>query len=820
MIGQNIRKRTARDHRGAHSGATSLACALLLLAAASAGLAQDATIGTLMAANDASALTAAEGSLFVGTSAGGVVVFDRETLAERDRWVSGPGLTGNQVSDLCWTGRFLWVATLDNGLTRVADPGSDSPGFRQYLANLGSREVSCVTGAILEQSEVVYYAMVGGGVGKISDGIPGLLYTAEQNGLLSNDINALQMLGSDLFIATDVGVSRLRGELATTQNDGLPNLIVNDFCLDGDGNLICGTNNAVYQWDPDAESWFTRGGIGSWVKKVAWQEGGPIWALGLNSSGNGVLAYDTDGPFQTIAAPYLKTTQLYADADVFVGGRALADGMAGGSGHAFVSRHLDAGGFATGVSDLCLVRNPEGMTFQAEGTVWVGSWLADAISSWDEQRGWRHIYEVADADNDYNGLINQGANVLCMAEDAAGHVWAGQFGSGVLRIDPADMSTDQLTTSNSGLDGALVLNLIAHPDGPLMFLHDMDGGMVDVLLDTDDWEAAGSWMSLPEAANTIGTDGKVWEALVERRDIVWFAVEGRGLLRWDINGDYAGENDELTWSDTGDDSWSDPITAFVDTNGTEVSDPSQVRGLALAADGTIWAAGSDLVRFSWDDFNNVATALEFWDTKTASYETGLVGGDLVDVVVDVNDDVWITGKTGLNRLRWRDGTPEFDVYLDLTNYLLYPNNRLFYSTGVISELPGQEYRAMKIDASGTRLVVAADQGSALITVEEGYDTVEVTSLGGLYVYPNPFKPGETSDRLGIGGLTDAADGEEAEVEIYNLEGQLVYRDRSVEPGTGFWSGRNRPGEDVTTGLYVVRITWRGETVTRTLAVVR
>lgn len=826
MIRQIIQKRLTRVRLTRSRGGAALACALLCLAPGAPAGAQEVSFENLMAATHPSAMAGVADALFVGTSAEGVLVFDRETLNERGRWVSGPDLSGNQISELCWTGRFLWVSSLDNGLTRVQDPASDSPGFRQYRANVGSPETSCVTGAVIEGIEVVYYGMVGGGVGKISDSIPGALFTADQNGLVSDDINDLQLLGTDLFIATDLGVSRLRGELATTQNEGLNSLVVNDFCLDGDGNLIAGADNAVYRWDPDSESWTLLGGIGTNVQQVAWQDGGPVWAVGYidqegyTGDGDGRIGYDTAGPFHVESGPYPKTSVLFADREVFVAGRYRADGMASPSGRVFVSRYVADGEYETGFSDRCLVHNPEGVAIQRDGTLWVGSWLADAISARDEDRGWRHIYEVADADNGFNGLINQGGNVLCMTEDAYGHVWAGQFASGVLRIDPQDMSTERILLSNSPLDGAMILNLVAHPDNPVFFLHDLDGGMVDVLLDPPNWETAGAWMSLPKTLAAIGTEGKVWEALIERSDVVWFAVEGRGLVRWDINGDYAGPDDELTWTDWSDDSWSDPVTVFVDTLGHEVSDPSAVRGLALAADGSIWAAGADLVRFTFNDFTGVATAREYWTTKTASYENGLVNSDLVDVAVDVNDDVWILSKTGLNRLRWRDGEANFDVYLDQTNYWLYPNNQLFYLSGVFSALPGQEYRRMEIDSGGTRLLVAGDQGTSLITVEEGYETARNDSGNEIFLYPNPFRPGENADRLSVGGFgDDVADGETALIEILNLEGQVVYRDRAVEPDTEFWSGRGRPGDRVTTGLYLVRIQWRGQNITRTLAIV-
>ena len=90
------------------------------------------------------------------------------------------------------------------------------------------------------------------------------------------------------------------------------------------------------------------------------------------------------------------------------------------------------------------------------------------------------------------------------------------------------------------------------------------------------------------------------------------------------------------------------------------------------------------------------------------------------------------------------------------------------------------------------------------------------TLESAYVYPNPFT-GDGGAGLAIGGLPA---GGTASVEIYNLDGQLVYLDKEVTPETGFWTGTNRVGEEVSTGMYVVRVTSGGVSRTMTLAVVR
>jgi flagellar hook assembly protein FlgD len=95
-------------------------------------------------------------------------------------------------------------------------------------------------------------------------------------------------------------------------------------------------------------------------------------------------------------------------------------------------------------------------------------------------------------------------------------------------------------------------------------------------------------------------------------------------------------------------------------------------------------------------------------------------------------------------------------------------------------------------------------------------------LAGAYCYPNPWLPEVTgSSSLKVGGLP-AGMNEVAPVlvEIYDLQGELVYRYKPVEPETAFWNGTNRSGNLVRSGMYVVRINWNGQDTVLTLSVVR
>ena len=82
-------------------------------------------------------------------------------------------------------------------------------------------------------------------------------------------------------------------------------------------------------------------------------------------------------------------------------------------------------------------------------------------------------------------------------------------------------------------------------------------------------------------------------------------------------------------------------------------------------------------------------------------------------------------------------------------------------------------------------------------------------------------PGNGDHAFFTAGSQDViGEDQSAAVEIYNMEGQPVYSNHDVTPDTEFWTGDNRLGDAVTTGLYLVRITWQGNSTVETLAVVR
>jgi len=771
----------------------------------------------VLPAMNTTALLEYDGKVLRGLAGGGLIISDSDISAPAEYWTSGRDLSGNYISDIAWTGQNIWIATLGGGLTRVTDLTSD-PVFRQYTSNLGSLEVTAVTGTVVGGTERVFYGMDGGGLGQINGGLSGNIYTAGEDGLISNDVTCLALFQDDLFIGTLQGVSLFANNVFTDQNTGLTSLEINDLILDPDGNLLAATKNGVFKWDPVAESWSLLGSIGAWVMDLA-SSADLVFALGLTATGDGIVRQYDGAAWSPVALPYPKCTAIAAGADFWIGGPAQRITAGGTLTFNYLGRRVAGDDFETTVRTATQVGNGVGVAFDTGGGAWMGDVDGRQISSYDAQdNSFFFIFERPYAENDTLNLFPGLGPVLSMAGSPDGTMFAGQYaGGGVLKYDPVSGTTDLMDPLNSGLEGRAIINLVVHPDGPLIVMHDwVDAQKVEVLVDPDAWQDDANWV-LPPVDRGLGSGPSVWDALVETRDVIWFAVEDGGLVRWDINGPNAGPDDPLTWFDQSDDVWYNPVTTFPGS----ALDPGKTLGLALGRDGSIWAGGNGLVQFTYQLTGGTSLAVTVVQDiieKSPATPEGLVNGNVKDLAVDINGDLWVATATGINRVSPRQEDPVITAWMDLANYLGNPDYQLVYSPNVIAPLPGRSYARMAASFDGRRILLSADQGTTLITVGSGTggNGTEGDALESVYCYPNPWNPTQDEGGLRIGGLpTDTA-----AVGVYNLEGQLVYSDNSVAPDTRFWEGVNVQDDVVSTGLYVLTITAGGATTSRTLAIVR
>jgi len=773
----------------------------------------------ILHAGNTTALLEREGKVLRGPDGGGIIVFDRGENRETGRWTAGDDLSGNSISDMVWTGQSIWIATAGSGMTRVTNLNS-KPEFRQYLNNLGDLDISAVTGAIIGDGERVFYGMSNKGVGQINSGLSGNIYTAEEDGLISNDVTALQMFGVDLFVGTSVGISRFANNAFTDQNNGLTNLVINDLILDSNGNLLAASNAGIHQWDNTTETWSLLGDIGTKVVGLASMEG-KVFALGRTPSGGGVLSQYDGTSWSPIALPYPQCTAIDAGEELWISGPAQTVTPGGKLTFNYIGRQVDDGTFDTQVAVSTQVSNCVGAAIGADGSVWMGDAFGFQVTRFDPRdNSFLYIFERPHAANDTLNLFPGLGPVLSILGTPDGTVYASQFAAGgVFKFNPATGTNELMDPDNSGLQGLRIINLVAHPDGPVFVLHDAgDAQRVEILVEPENWAGTASWV-LPPMDQGLGSGLEVGDALVERRDIIWFAVKDVGLLRWDVNGPNAGPNDPLTWFDPSDDVWYDPVTSFP---GSELK-ADDAEALALGKDGSIWAGGNGLVQFTYELSTGTSVSvtviqeLEEKSKDTPNVE-GLVSGSVKDIATDNNGDVWVAATNGLNRVSPRGEEAHVTAWFDVGNYLSNDDYGVLYSPNVIAPLPGQTYARIVPSLDNKQMVLSSDRGTTLITVGSGPSSGGSADdpLRNVYCYPNPWSPGQPARLLKLAGLPSGT----VRVEIYNVEGQVVLRDKTVAEGIGFWEGENKVGNPVASGMYILKITSGGRTTTRVVALER
>ena len=792
---------------------------------------QTPTFRPMMTGSRVTAVEAVDGRIYAGLNKGGVVEWDPQTQSTLRNLTRADGLGGHFVHDIAWSGQKLWIATAEGGLTAITDPGGPAESMKRYNSALSSMDINAVSAQMVGNTERVYYGTNGDGIGEIASGLPGAFYTT-LDGLIDDTVIDLALTDGQLIIATPSGLSRFADNSFINETYAEAGIgAVNALEVTADGRVWAATDDGVARWDPSNGVWeHVAGGTNTYLDLAV--AGDVVFGL---SSFNTVVRIDGE----TITSPALPAAPdglrsrsyvlVVAGEDIWAGGD-LADSDPLYSGslarqcalvrledpsgeiHTFDTCRMGAGGGFDGVA------------IDASGRAWLGDREGDGLAAFDGDH-WYNVGQRATAANDSLGLFDVTGGLLAMAADGD-DIWFNQFSTGVIRFRPAATTGgveqwDLMKTEDSPLQGDMHLCIAVHPDGPVFFGTNADdwGGTdnsvlgADILLDGDHWRRDDAWMHVDAA--TLG--GNLVTAIAfERRDVVWFAVSSVGLVRWDVNGRNNGPDAPLTWTDPSDDWWSPPLSGVV---GSDL-ELKATTAIIAGDDGTIWAGGEGVTHFSYepslDLFDGVesATLLGDWDEKEYALVEGLLSKSVEDLVWDRNGDIWALTARGLNRMRLDGVDVTIDGYTDLSTYFFLDSS--LYSASIIQPLPGGTYRHLAASADGAMLVLSSDLGGCAVDVPSG-GANGGEDLDAVYLYPNPFPGDDGATSLSLGDL-DLSDDAPATVEIFNMQGQLVYRVQRLEQAVSFWDGRNRQGRRVASGLYVVKVDQAGRTQVQTLAV--
>ena len=179
------------------------------------------------------------------------------------------------------------------------------------------------------------------------------------------------------------------------------------------------------------------------------------------------------------------------------------------------------------------------------------------------------------------------------------------------------------------------------------------------------------------------------------------------------------------------------------------------------------------------------------------------------IVVRDENGVNLTGHTIPNALYLTiDGLTRYDLTKDFRY-----DTQSYQSGSVEFTLPGLDPGAHSITVSAADNFAQGVLGKKnRSTASIDFEVIEDTgfSLGRVYNFPNPFRPGGPGTSFVVTGLTEAA---RVQVKVYTVSGALVRRlEASGGPGQVqiAWDGRDERGDRVANGAYLYQVSAEGQ----------
>lgn len=243
---------------------------------------------------------------------------------------------------------------------------------------------------------------------------------------------------------------------------------------------------------------------------------------------------------------------------------------------------------------------------------------------------------------------------------------------------------------------------------------------------------------------------------------------------------------------------------------------------------TKWFTCSDPSRLGLFYLNENKTYTDASDDRSDYLTTadGLNTNDIRDVVADRRGDVWVATSLGVNIISNTSSIPSSgSAGLRISSVFVLRQQ----SINAIAVDPlnqkwiGTNEGLLLVNSDGSRLIttftaqnsallsniirsIAIDENKGIVYVgtDEGLTSFEtpyikpLESFDELFVYPNPYKIKSGSNLLTIDGLI-----RDTEIKILAIDGTLVSQFFSPGGRTAYWDGKDKNGELVNTGVYII-----------------
>lgn len=279
--------------------------------------------------------------------------------------------------------------------------------------------------------------------------------------------------------------------------------------------------------------------------------------------------------------------------------------------------------------------------------------------------------------------------------------------------------------------------------------------------------AQGNWFSFPYAG-AIGT-GRIISVTTSSGGNIWLALardNGLFVLNPGVSIESANDDIYLKFRPR-------------DVNGNTLS--NEVTALTFDRDGYLWLGTNQGVLVSYNPHRVLQGETRFQKIKIPDVVPGLA------VYLLETEEITCIDIDGGNR-KWF-GTAKSGVFL----FSADGTKELHHFNTANSPLPSNTILSVKTHPVTGEVFIATDKGLVSFRSDANEPS---DSFGKVYAFPNPVRPNYTGV-ITITGLMD-----NSVVKITDVAGNLVYETRS-NGGMATWSGRNRNGSRVSTGVYLV-----------------
>lgn len=746
------------------------------------------------------------GRLYLGTS-GGLVIFNASDGSVQ-QFTNTIGLPSNFLTALVFDNNGdIWVGTEDAGVARLH---SRAGGFEVSPLNAafhGLADDRINTLAVWGDS-VVYGTAAGAGL--IVEGFAGPRFL-KKDGLPSDNVNDVLPDIDRVWMATDSGVVFLdRLGFINNVSNGLPSVVAHALALT-DSTVWVGTDNGAAYLRTSDETWVPDGIVNRPAFSLYF-DGSTLWAGSRDrlfwNDGTGWQAklffeiyvkYTLNGSISEVRA-----LQPMPDGTVYLG---VGDARSERRGPNLLL--FDGSSVAdipfNGPPMNSLVR----LSFDVDGSLWAAS-RNFGVGRMLPGGQWLNFNSASGDTNLSSRFVN-----LTLLADSKGTKWfetlqftpETQIALDELvdggDLDPTNDVWKHHRLDSGGGDGLGSLrNQMAKEDpaGNRWFLSDEDrqfttgdGRYEGInILDGDKQE----WKRVNQFTTQASRSGKMEGANVGdvafRPDgVVYVALRKSGVQEWSTGG-----YDKPTLFDLTDDDW---VTLGTVADDFEAGD---INALAVRGDGVLWV-GTTQGLFKWHGMPPRWGHIE----ANRGFGVGLLSNDVRALVLDREENLWVGTDLGLNRIAHDDDN---DIASFTTPAIWQQQLSLFFPPSAVSPIADGFIDALALHPTRDQLYIGTRGGLSILDIT----SLEPPETDGsnLFVYPNPIMyPQHTSLKAArvVEGQVVDVDASEVKVEIYNLEGELVFGTGDFGAGSTdssvIWDLTTRTGVLATSGVYIVRI---------------